>query len=43
VPYALLMVGALLMVIPPALFYVLVQRKLRTSLSRLMGTAGLGA
>lgn len=38
VPYALLMVGALLTVIPPALFYLLVQRQLTTSLSRLMGT-----
>jgi ABC-type glycerol-3-phosphate transport system permease component len=38
VPYALLMVGALLTVIPPALFYLLVQRQFRTSLSRLMGT-----
>ena len=38
VPYALLMVGALLTVIPPALFYVLVQRQFRTSLSRLIGT-----
>ncbi len=44
VPYALLMVGGLMTIIPPALFYVLVQRHLRTSLSRLMGTAsGSGA
>lgn len=43
VPYALLMVGALLTVIPPALFYILVQRRLRTSLSRLMGASGPGA
>ena len=38
VPYALLMVGALLTVIPPALFYLLVHRRLRSSLSRLIGT-----
>jgi ABC-type glycerol-3-phosphate transport system permease component len=38
VPYALLMVGALLTVIPPAVFYLLVQRQFTTSLSRLMGT-----
>jgi ABC-type glycerol-3-phosphate transport system permease component len=43
VPYALLMVGALLTVIPPALFYLLVQRQFKTSLSRLIGTSGAGA
>ena len=40
VPYALLMVGALLTVIPPVVFYLLVQRHFRTSLSRLTGTLG---
>jgi len=43
VPYALLMVGALLTVIPPAIFYVLVRRHFDTALSRLMGTVGRGA
>jgi multiple sugar transport system permease protein len=40
VPYALLMVGGLLTVIPPALFYFLVQRHFKTTLSRLTGTRG---
>jgi multiple sugar transport system permease protein len=40
VPYALLMVGGLAMVLPPALFYVLVRRQFTSALSRLMGTVG---
>jgi multiple sugar transport system permease protein len=40
VPYALLMAGALLTVIPPAIFYLLVQRQFTTSLSRMTGTRG---
>jgi hypothetical protein len=34
------MVGALLTVIPPATFYLLVQRHFTTSLSRVTGTRG---
>jgi ABC-type glycerol-3-phosphate transport system permease component len=37
VPYALLMVGALLTVIPPTLLYLLVRRHFDTALSRMMG------
>jgi multiple sugar transport system permease protein len=40
VPYALLMVGGLATVLPPAIFYVLVRRQFTTALSRLMGTVG---
>ena len=40
VPFALLMVGGLATVLPPALFYVLVRRHFTSALSRLMGSVG---
>jgi ABC-type glycerol-3-phosphate transport system permease component len=40
VPYALLMVGALLTVIPPALFYILARRQFSTAIARMIGTVG---
>jgi ABC-type glycerol-3-phosphate transport system permease component len=40
VPYALLMVGALFTVIPPALFYILARRQFSTAIARMMGSVG---
>jgi multiple sugar transport system permease protein len=40
VPYALLMVGALFTVIPPAVFYVLARRQFSTAIARMMGSVG---